>query len=465
MSRTLLDKIRDSHRITSFAEGDDLLFIDLHLLHEINTPQAFDRLRNRGLTVRRPDLTLATVDHNTPTKSAASLNEDPLLARQINLLEKNCAEFSIPFRPLGATGQGITHVIAPEEGRVLPGSSLVCCDSHTTTHGAFAALAIGIGSSQVEQVLATQAVALPKFKSMLVTVEGALNKTVSSKDVALALISQIGTVGATGHVIEFQGSAIASLSMDARMTLCNMAVEAGASAGMIGVDDVTVNYLKQVLKRRGDAVTAETEAEWRQWVSDDNASFDKYVKIDATSVFERVTWGTNPAQSIGFDEQIPANESAIAVRAREYMDVKSGQSLSDISIEKAFIGSCTNGRIEDLRIAAHILENRKVHDNVHLVIVPGSSRVRDQAIREGLDKIFMDAGADFRHFAGCSLCVGLNEDRLGAGQRSISTNNRNFEGRQGPGARTHVASPAVVAASAVFGRIARPLELFAGETQ
>ncbi|MDF7674646.1 3-isopropylmalate dehydratase large subunit [Acetobacteraceae bacterium ESL0709] len=459
MSKTLLEKIRDSHKITEFPEGNDLIFIDLHLLHEINTPQAFDRLRARGLTVRRPDLTLATVDHNTPTRKAATLVADPTLARQVELLASNCAEFGIPFRSFGTEGQGITHVIAPEEGRVCPGSTLVCCDSHTTTHGAFGALAVGIGSSQVEQVLATQAVTLPRFKSMRVRVEGILPQGVTAKDLALAVVNKLGTVGATGHVIEFSGSAVAALSMDGRMTLCNMAVEAGASAGLIGIDDVTVDYLKIALARRGEHVAPEMEAEWRQWVSDSDAVFDREAVIDASTLVERVTWGTNPAQSISFTDTIPSTEDSDAIQARSYMDLQPGQSLSGIHIQKAFIGSCTNGRIEDLREAASILDGRHVKDGVHLVIVPGSSRVRDEAVREGLDLIFTKAGADFRHFAGCSLCVGLNEDRLAKGQRSISTSNRNFEGRQGTGARTHIASPAVVAASAIFGRIASPREL------
>lgn len=466
MAKTLHEKIWQAHCVKTLGEAEDLIYIDMHLLHEINTPQAFDSLRAANRTVRRPDLTVATVDHNTPTSSIALLEGDELRSNQIDLLRDNSAEFGIPFHMLGEAGQGITHVIAPEQGLVLPGTTVVCCDSHTTTHGAFAALAFGIGTSQVEHVLATQTLRLQKFKSFRITVKNSLPAGVSAKDLALAIIRRIGTGGGIGHVIEYAGEAIHSLSMEARMTLCNMSVEGGASAGIIGVDDVTIDYLRKVYAAKGRPLTEEDVEGWRSFVSDPDAVFDKEIVIDAAALDESVTWGTNPSQSITFDESIPAvsdyedaSQQLAAERAFEYMDLQPGQTLRDLSINKVFVGSCTNGRIEDLRVVAGILEGHKVHPDVHLLIVPGSVQVRDQAIREGLDEIFHAAGADFRPLPGCSLCCGLNEDQMKAGQRSVSTSNRNFEGRQGAGARTHIASPAVAAASAIIGRIARPSDL------
>ncbi|MCX7570908.1 3-isopropylmalate dehydratase large subunit [Tumebacillus sp. DT12] len=466
MAKTLHEKIWQAHCVKTLGEAEDLIYIDMHLLHEINTPQAFDSLRAANRTVRRPDLTVATVDHNTPTSSIALLEGDELRSNQIDLLRDNSAEFGIPFHMLGEAGQGITHVIAPEQGLVLPGTTVVCCDSHTTTHGAFAALAFGIGTSQVEHVLATQTLRLQKFKSFRITVKNSLPAGVSAKDLALAIIRRIGTGGGIGHVIEYAGEAIHSLSMEARMTLCNMSVEGGASAGIIGVDDVTIDYLRKVYAAKGRPLTEEDVEGWRSFVSDPDAVFDKEIVIDAAALDESVTWGTNPSQSITFDESIPAvsdyedaSQQLAAERAFEYMDLQPGQTLRDLSINKVFVGSCTNGRIEDLRVVAGVLEGHKVHPDVHLLIVPGSVQVRDQAIREGLDEIFHAAGADFRPLPGCSLCCGLNEDQMKAGQRSVSTSNRNFEGRQGAGARTHIASPAVAAASAIIGRIARPSDL------
>lgn len=466
MTKTLLEKIWQLHHIMPLGEGEDLIYIDMHLLHEINTPQAFDSLQASGRSVRRPDLTLATEDHNTPTHSVDALERDTVLRVQINLLRENCAQFGIPLNRLGESGQGIAHVIAPEQGLVLPGTTLVCCDSHTTTHGALAALAFGIGTSQVEHVLATQTLPFQKFKAMRIQVRNRLPDHVSAKDLALNVIHRIGTGGGTGHVIEYAGESIRALTMEGRMTLCNMSVEAGASAGIVGVDDVTVEYLCRAFAAASRELRQDDIDRWRTFNSDEGARFDKEYVIDAAALDERVTWGTNPSQSLGFDERIPevasfadASQQLSARKALDYMKLKPGQTLGDICIDKVFVGSCTNGRIEDLRAAACILAGRTIHRSVEMIVVPGSMRVHDQAIREGLDKVFKDAGADFRHLAGCSMCVGLNEDRMSAGQRSVSTSNRNFEGRQGPGAMTHIASPAVAAASAIMGRIASPREL------
>ncbi|TCP66542.1 3-isopropylmalate dehydratase large subunit [Baia soyae] len=466
LAKTLFHKIWDSHCVKQIGDTEDLIYIDMHLLHEINTPQAFDRLRETNRTVRRPDLTIATEDHNTPTRSVATLESDEVRRRQVDLLRRNCSEFDIPLFQLGEPGQGITHVIAPEQGLVLPGTTLVCCDSHTTTHGAFAALAFGIGTSQVEHVLATQTLRFQKFKSMRVTVENHLPEHVSSKDLALSIIRHLGTGGGIGHVIEYAGSAIQSLSMEARMTLCNMSVEAGASAGIIGVDETTIDYLRKVYKSNGQSLAEEEIDRWRTYVSDSDAIFDQEIVIDGATIQESVTWGTNPSQTIGFHERIPScadyddpSQKQAAKRALEYMNLQPGQSLYDVSINKVFVGSCTNGRIEDLRIVAGILDGRSVHPDVHMVIVPGSTQVRDLAIREGLDEVFQKAGADFRHLPGCSMCCGLNEDSMRKGQRSVSTSNRNYEGRQGTEAMTHIASPSIAAASAITGRISRVSDL------
>lgn len=465
MPKTLFKKIWDSHCVKHFKE-EDLLYIDMHLLHEINTPQAFKRLEKNRRVVRHPELTLATVDHNTPTKSKKMLDSDYKRYEHIKLLKQNCQKFKIPFNDLGEQGQGITHVIAPEQGLVLPGTTLVCCDSHTTTHGALGALAIGIGTSQVEHVLATQTLRIREFKTMRVTINHKLKSHVSAKDLALHIIHEIGTSGGFGYVIEYAGEAISSLSMESRMTLCNMSVEAGAAAAIIGVDDVTIEYLKNVSKD----MQKNYINEWKAFKSDIGAIFDKEVIINALEVEERVTWGINPSQSIKFNESIPKVSDYIerfkqqeAIEAYNYMKIKPGQNLQDIKINKVFVGSCTNGRIEDLRIVAEILKNRRVHPNVKMLVVPGSVKVRDQAIKEGLDLIYEKAGAEFRYLPGCSMCVGLNEDSLKEGERSLSTSNRNFEGRQGYGSMTHIASPAVAAATAIMGRIANVKELLKEE--
>ncbi|WP_207005671.1 3-isopropylmalate dehydratase large subunit [Trinickia mobilis] len=466
MPKTLFQKILGAHRVASLNDWEDLIYIDLHLLHEINTPQAFDGLRSAGRMVRRPELTLATEDHNTPTRSVDALNSDAAVRRQVDLLRANCEEFGIRNLRLGEAGQGIVHVLAPEQGRVFPGSTLVCCDSHTTTHGAFAALALGIGTSQVEHVLATQTLRLPKARTMRMTIKNRLGDKVSAKDLALEIINRFGTGCGIGHVVEFAGEAVNALSMEGRMTLCNMSVEAGARAGIIGVDNVTIDYLRAAFAVSGRQLDPEDVARWRQYCSDDLSVFDAEMEIDAASVKERVTWGTVPSQSIGFDEPIPDIASLVgdterqaAERAFAYMQVRPGQMLRDIRITKVFVGSCTNGRLEDLRAAAAVLAGRRVHKDVHMVVVPGSMKVCEQAIREGIDEVFIKAGVDFRRLSGCSMCVGLNEDRLSEGERSLSTSNRNFEGRQGPRAMTHIGSPAVAAATAVLGRIASPTDL------
>jgi 3-isopropylmalate/(R)-2-methylmalate dehydratase large subunit len=465
-STTLARKVWDRHVVGRATAEDDLLYIDLHLLHEVNTPWAFDALRASGRRVRRPDLTLATEDHNTPTHSLVDRGADAAGRRQTVLLRRNCAEFGIPIRTLGQAGHGIVHVIGPELGVVRPGMTIVCCDSHTTTLGAFGAIAFGIGTSRVEHVLATQTLEMRRPKDMAVTFEGGPGPGVTAKDLALALIAKIGTGGGQGHVIEYRGPAVEALSMDARMTLCNMSVEAGSAAGLIAPDETTFGYLRT---RPGMPAGAAWDAEveyWRGLRSDPGAVFDREVVLDAAAVVPHVTWGTNPGQSVAVDGAVPApedfaeaRERAAAERALAYMGLEPGTAIRDIPLDAVFVGSCTNGRIEDLRAVAHVLDGRRVASGVRMLIVPGSAAVRDQALAEGLDAVFAKAGADFRPLAGCSMCCGLNSDRLAAGERSVSTGNRNFEGRQGRGARTHVASPAVAAASAVRGRIAAPTDL------
>ncbi|MCX4627021.1 3-isopropylmalate dehydratase large subunit [Streptomyces sp. NBC_01443] len=467
MGSTLANKIWDEHTVRrGDGREDDLVFIDLHLLHEVNTPQAFDDLRASGRRVRRPDLTVATEDHNTPTLSLNRMISDAAGRRQSMLIRQNCAEFGIPLHRLGDPGQGIVHVIGPELGLIRPGMTVVCCDSHTTTLGAFGALAFGIGTSQVEHVLATQTLSMPRLKDMAVTVDGRLADGVTAKDLVLTLIAQLGTAGGQGHVIEYRGEAVSALSMEARMTLCNMSVEAGSRAGLIGPDQVTFDYLRT---RPGMPQGADWEAELAYWASvrtDDDAVFDKEVVIDAATVVPYVSWGTNPSQSVPMHGRVPApgdfadaQAQVAAERALEYMDLRPGTAMRDIAIETVFVGSCTNGRIEDLREVASVLEGRRVADDLHMLIVPGSAAVHRQALSEGLDRVFAEAGADFRAVGGCSMCCALNEDRLRPGQRALSTSNRNFEGRQGKGSRTHIASPAVAAATAVAGRIAGPTDL------
>ncbi|WP_037370792.1 3-isopropylmalate dehydratase large subunit [Amycolatopsis orientalis] len=460
MGLTLAEKIWRDHIVR-----DDLLYVDLHLLHEVNTPIAFDALRTAGRRVRRPDLTLATEDHLVPTRDLFKAIEEPAMRRQAALLAENCAEFGIEIYRRGDPERGIAHVIAPELGLVHPGMTVVCCDSHTTTMGAFGALAFGIGTSQVEHVLATQTLHFARPKTMRVTVTGALAPGVTGKDLILALIAEIGTAGGQGHVIEYQGPAIDALSMEARMTVCNMTVEAGSRAGLIAPDQTTLDYLRG---RRhapsGPAWDAET-ARWRTLRSDDDAVFDKDIVLDGDKISPFVTWGTNPAQGVPIDATVPAPSSfadpaqrAAAERALSYMDLKPGTFMRDIPIDAVFIGSCTNGRIEDLRAAADVLRGRTVAPGVEVYLVPGSDTVRQQAVDEGLHHIFAAAGIQLRT-SGCSLCAAVNEDRLLPGQRAASTNNRNFEGRQGKGARTHVVSPAVAAASAVAGHLAAPKDL------
>ncbi|RLL69280.1 3-isopropylmalate dehydratase large subunit [Streptomyces sp. Z26] len=455
---TLAQKVWRRHVVGRTRAGNDLLYIDLHLLHEVNTPQAFAGLRAAGRTVRRPDLTVGTEDHTTPTVAVDRRDPDAARRFQRRLMARNCAEFRIPLHRLGSASQGIVHVIGPEMGLVRPGTTAVCCDSHTTTLGAFGALALGIGTSQVEHVLATQTLVLKRPLDMSVEVTGTLSAGVTAKDLALAVIARAGTAGAQGHVVEFGGEAVRALSMEGRMTLCNMAVEMAARAGLVAPDQVTADYLRRAAPRdvgRYDALAVH---------GDPGAAFDRVVRLDGSAVQPRVSWGTNPAQSVPLDGRVPdpgelpsAAEESAARRALEYMALTPGTAVRDIAVDTVFIGSCTNSRLEDLRAAAAVLAGRRVR--VDTVIVPGSARVRAQAVAEGLDRVFAEAGADFRAAPGCSMCVGLGEDRLGAGTRSASTTNRNFEGRQGAGARTHLVSPPVAAATAVRGRIAGPGDL------
>ncbi|MGF1860888.1 3-isopropylmalate dehydratase large subunit [Photobacterium profundum] len=463
MNKTIAEKIWDNHVVSSLGGAEVLLYIDLHLLHEINTPQAFDGIREKGIRVRRPERTLSTEDHNTPTSSIIDVDKDTNTWTQIKLLRQNCEEFGIEHNRLGQLGQGIAHVIAPEQGRVITGETLVCCDSHTTTHGAFGVLAFGIGTSQVEHVLATQTLRAIPFKTMEVNVTGALSEGVDAKDLALAIINKIGTGGGQGCVIEYTGEAISRLSMEQRMTLCNMTVEAGASAGIISPDEKTVTYLVKALGERGISVSDTKKKKWLAFATDDGAVFDKSVHISASEVSKMISWGTNPSQVIPVLGSVPylaslngSSKQIAGEEALKYMGLSEGDQLSSYQISNVFVGSCTNGRIEDMREVANVLKGRFVHENVDMLIVAGSMKVHQQVVKEGLDKIFLDAGADFRGLAGCSLCVGLNSDKLSAGKRTVSTSNRNFEGRQGAGVRTHIASPAVAAASAIQGYIATP---------
>ncbi|MDI3417837.1 3-isopropylmalate dehydratase large subunit [Streptomyces luteolus] len=466
MGSTLAEKVWNAHVVPSGDSGEDLLYIDLHLLHEVNTPQAFDGLRASGRRVRRPDLTLGTEDHNIPTIAVDKPIKDPVARRQSELMRKNCADFDIPLLRIGDPKQGIVHVIGPELGLTRPGMTIVCCDSHTTTQGAFGALAFGIGTSQVEHVLATQTLAMKRPRDMAVTVNGTLRPGVTAKDLVLALIAEIGTAGGQGHIVEYRGTAIDALSMEGRMTLCNMTVEAGSRAGMIAPDATTLEYLAtRPGMPQGAAWDAEAE-HWKGLRSDPDAVFDKGIVLDGDAVSPFVSWGTNPAQSVPLNGLVPApdafateSERAAARHALEYMALTPGMAMRDVPVDSVFVGSCTNGRIEDLRAVAQTLDGRKVADGVRMMIVPGSASVRRQAVAEGLADVFDRAGADFRAGAGCSMCAALNEDRLRPGERAASTNNRNFEGRQGRGSRTHIVSPAVAAATAVSGRLAAPDDL------
>jgi 3-isopropylmalate/(R)-2-methylmalate dehydratase large subunit len=465
MGRTLAEKVWEAHVVRRAAGEPDLLYVDLHLIHEVTSPQAFQGLRQAGRAVRRPDLTLATEDHNVPTLDIDRPIADPVSRVQVEALRSNCAEFGVPIYPLGDADQGIVHVVGPQLGLTQPGMTVVCGDSHTSTHGAFGALAFGIGTSEVEHVLATQTLPLNPFRTMAVTLEGELPAGVSAKDLVLAVIAEIGTGGGQGHVIEFRGSAIRGLSMEARMTVCNMSIEAGARAGMIAPDETTFDYLEGRPHAPQGADWAAALDYWRTLVTDDDAVFDREVVIDATGLAPFVTWGTNPAQGAPLTGSVPdpssyadANERVAAEKALTYMGLQAGTRLRDIPVDTVFLGSCTNGRIEDLRAAAGVIRGRKVADGVQMLVVPGSVRVRLAAEEEGLDVVFTDAGAEWRH-AGCSMCLGMNPDQLGSGKRSASTSNRNFEGRQGKGGRTHLVSPLVAAATAVRGTLSSPADL------
>ena len=465
MGTTLAEKVWDAH-VVRRAEGEpDLLYIDLHLVHEVTSPQAFDGLRSSGRPVRRPDLTLATEDHNVPTLDIDKPIADLVSRTQVDALRKNCAEFGVPVYSLGSREQGVVHVVGPQLGLTQPGMTVVCGDSHTSTHGAFGALAFGIGTSEVEHVLATQTLPLKPFKTMAITVDGELPAGVTAKDIILAIIAKIGTGGGQGYVIEYRGSAIRALSMEGRMTICNMSIEAGARAGMIAPDETTFEFVKgREHAPAGTDWDAAVEY-WRTLRTDDDAVFDAEVFIDASTLSPYVTWGTNPGQGLPLSSVVPSPADAkddvdrVAIeRALEYMGLTPGMPLRDIAIDTVFLGSCTNGRIEDLRAAAAILRGRRIADSLRMLVVPGSVRVREQAMDEGLDQVFIDAGAEWRG-AGCSMCLGMNPDKLTPGERSASTSNRNFEGRQGPGGRTHLVSPEVAAATALTGHLAAPSDL------
>ncbi len=467
MGKTLAEKVWDAHVVRRVEGEPDLLYIDLHLIHEVTSAQAFDGLRDAGRGVRRPDLTLATEDHNVPTFEIDKPIADPISRAQVEALRTNAAEFGVPIYSLGNVEQGIVHVVGPQLGLTQPGMTVVCGDSHTATHGAFGALAFGIGTSEVEHVLATQTLSLKPFRTMAIEVDGPLPEGVTAKDLILAVIAEIGTGGGQGYVLEYRGEAVRSLSMEARMTVCNMSIEAGARAGLIAPDQTTYDYLegRERAPQGEDWVAA--LAYWRTLVTDDDATFDKVVRIDASQLAPFVTWGTNPGQGVQLSATVPSPEDyadetdrTAAERALEYMGLTAGTPMKDITVDTVFIGSCTNGRIEDLRAAAAVLEGRQVAEGVTALVVPGSVRVRLAAEAEGLDKVFEAAGAQWRN-AGCSMCLAMNADKVAPGGRSASTSNRNFEGRQGPGSRTHLVSPQVAAATAVLGHLASPADLSA----
>jgi 3-isopropylmalate/(R)-2-methylmalate dehydratase large subunit len=465
MTARLFDKVWDRHVVAS-PEGEPvLLYIDLHLVHEVTSPQAFESLDLAHREVRRPDLTLATMDHDVPTIGIDKPIEDPMAAEQIARLRDNCAKHNITLHALGSVEQGIVHVIGPQLGLTQPGMTVVCGDSHTSTHGAFGALAFGIGTSEVEHVLATQTLRQTKSAAMAVNVEGDLAPGCTAKALARGIIRTLGTGGGVGSVIEYRGPAISALSMEGRMTVCNMSIEGGARAGMIAPDDTTFAFLEGRKYSPSGAEWEQTLDFWRSLATDPGARFDHEVTVDAAALRPAVTWGTNPAQSVSIDDVVPDPAEfgtpalrALAERALTYMDLKPGTAMRDIGIDTVFIGSCTNGRLEDLREAAHVIRGRKVHPGVRALVVPGSARVKEAAEAEGLDKHFTDAGFEWRS-AGCSMCLGMNGDILAPGERSASTSNRNFEGRQGPGGRTHLVSPAVAAATAVAGHFSAPGDL------
>jgi 3-isopropylmalate/(R)-2-methylmalate dehydratase large subunit len=462
--KTLPEKIWDRHLVASTPGESDLIYIDLHLIHEVTSPQAFEGLRLSGRTVRRPELTVATEDHNVPTADIDQPIADEISAKQVDTLRQNAREFGITHYPMGDAGQGIVHVIGPEQGRTLPGMTIVCGDSHTATHGAFGALAFGIGTSEVEHVLATQTLPQSRPKWMSVTVEGELAPGVTAKDVVLAIIGHIGTGGGIGHVIEYRGSAIRSLSMEGRMTVCNMSIEAGARAGLVAPDQTTFDYLQGRDHAPSKADWDAAVADWSTLVTDEGATWDTEVVIDAATIRPQVTWGTNPAQVASIDDRVPSPDDFADPTTREtvsrsldYMGLAPGTAIRDISVDTVFIGSCTNSRIEDLRAAAEVMRGRTV-TVPRVMVVPGSHRVKAAAEAEGLHEVFRAAGADWRE-PGCSMCLAMNPDKLAPGERSASTSNRNFEGRQGRGGRTHLVSPAVAAATAIAGHFALPEDL------
>ena len=466
--RTLAEKVWDAHVVVPGENGKpDLLYIDLQLLHEVTSPQAFEGLRIEHRPLRRLDLTIATEDHNTPTDNIFGTIADLTSRTQIETLRRNAKEFGVRIHSLGDKEQGIVHVVGPQLGLTMPGMTIVCGDSHTATHGAFGALAFGIGTSEVEHVMATQTLPLARFKTMAINVEGTLKPGVTAKDIILAVIAQIGTGGGQGYVLEYRGSAIRALSMEGRMTMCNMSIEAGARAGMVAPDETTFEYIKgRPHAPKGEEWDKAVEY-WKTLPTDEGAVFDKEIFINADELEPFVTWGTNPGQGVPLSQSVPfpddfedENDKVAATRALEYMGLEAGTPMKEIPVDVVFLGSCTNSRIEDLRAAADIVRGRTIAENVRMMVVPGSQKVRAQAEEEGLDKIFKDFGADWR-FAGCSMCLGMNPDQLAPGERCASTSNRNFEGRQGKGGRTHLVSPVVAAATAVRGTLSAPSDVLA----
>jgi 3-isopropylmalate/(R)-2-methylmalate dehydratase large subunit len=464
-ARTLSEKVWERH-VVHRAEGEpDVLYIDLHLVHEVTSPQAFDGLRLNGRTVRRPDLTLATMDHNVPTTDLTQPVADPISAKQMDVLRSNCEEFGITLYARGERNQGIVHIIGPEQGLTQPGMTVVCGDSHTSTHGAFGALAFGIGTSEVEHVLATQTLPQSRPGTMAVNVDGTLPRGVTAKDIILAIIGRVGTGGGIGHIVEYRGSAIRALSMEGRMTVCNMSIEAGARAGMVAPDDTTFAYLEGRPHAPAGAAWERALDEWRALTTDDGVAFDREVTLDANALRPHVSWGTNPSQVAAIDGVVPDPASFPEPAAREaaeralvYMGIEAGTRIHDIEVDTVFIGSCTNSRIEDLRAAAEVVDGRRVRPGLRALVVPGSGRVKEQAEAEGLHRVFTAAGFEWRE-PGCSMCLAMNPDKLAPGERAASTSNRNFEGRQGRGGRTHLVSPAVAAATAVAGHFVTPEEL------
>jgi 3-isopropylmalate/(R)-2-methylmalate dehydratase large subunit len=465
MGKTLAEKVWDEHVVRSEEGKPDLLYIDLHLIHEVTSPQAFEGLRMNGRQVRRPDLTLATEDHNVPTVDWDKPIADPVSRTQVETLRTNCAEFGVRLHPLGDLDQGIVHVVGPQLGLTQPGMTIVCGDSHTSTHGAFGAIAFGIGTSEVEHVLATQTLPQAKPKTMAVTINGSLPEGVTAKDMVLTLIAHTGTGGGQGYIVEYRGQAIEELSMEARMTVCNMSIEWGAKAGMIAPDQKTFDYIEGKSEAPKGADWDAAVAHWSSLVTDADATFDEEIVLDASTMTPFVTWGTNPGQGVPLGANVPSPEDfedsddqVAAENALRYMDLTAGTPMREVKVDTVFVGSCTNGRIEDLRAAAAIVQGRQVDKDTRLLVVPGSVRVRLQAEEEGLDVVFKEAGAEWRG-AGCSMCLGMNPDTLAPGERSASTSNRNFEGRQGKGGRTHLVSVPVAAATAIRGTLSSPADL------